>query len=196
MIAGSLGTVLSLVLFEILLQAQYMADSMIMQSTLNSQAREVFDLLMDGGVKAGGSSTVGTDRVPGVHGRNLIDDSVLSRVSGITTTFRIRLGPESDPTIPKIMTSEILPTFTVSCSAPGTPIKTCGTDWTGKTYTVDGFVDYFKFENFASGGLVKTYNVSLTLIDSYRVPRSTNSQRFSQMEYSTSFWTALTLILD
>ncbi|MBF8271227.1 MAG: hypothetical protein HW380_332 [Magnetococcales bacterium] len=178
MIAGSLGTVLSLVLFEMLLQAQHMADAMIMQSTLNGQAREVFDLLMDGGVEP---ST--TNRIPGFHGRAALPTNLKT-----TTSFRLQLWNTGETIA--LRTRETLPQFSITCSAQYTPVKTCGSN--GATHTIDGFINEFTSTSLLS----KTYDIKFSLIDPQMVPRAETDQRFTQSEYSSSFWTVFALNVD
>ncbi len=190
MIAGSLGTVLALVLFQILMQAQHMADVMIMQSTLNSQAREVFELLMDGR---------GNTQLTGYHGRNadpFVGEINLSRQNDARNalTFRLGLGPAGGTAI---RTRETIP-FNVTCSGVGTPVKTCAAN--NQILNVDGYIDEFgskdAFYSNPPDPSYRTSEVTFTIIDPQQIPHSTGDSRFIQSEYSSSYWTVFSLNKD
>ena len=175
MIASSLGLVLTLVLFEIILQSQRMADVMIMQSNLNSQAREVFELLMDGGVEPGTSTPIS-----GYHGRDSVSD--MTRVG-----FLLRLGSTVDK---YIWTRETRPPFDVTCTSDSDPIETCGTNYpTVTTYTVDGYIDAFGSDDTTRTIDNRTSEVTFTIIDPQHVPRDNTASRFIKSEYSANYWT-------
>ncbi|MBF0459898.1 MAG: hypothetical protein HQL87_00730 [Magnetococcales bacterium] len=201
MIAGSLGTVLCLILFQILMQAQHMADVMIMQSTLNSQAREVFELLMDGGVNVQAGVP---NPIPGYHDSssdpfpNLLS-LPLNADAAPTRKFQLRLGLAAPAGVAcvaddaAICTRETLPTFGITCTDQNTPVKACVTNWPAQTtYTVDGYIDIFHSTS-PSAGITNTSEVAFTIIDPQQVPRPGVNPLFTQAEYSASYWTAFSL---
>lgn len=192
MVAGTLSLMLSLVLFEIVAQSQHMADIMIMQSNLNGQARELFEMLGDGGVKTAGNPQTEADRVKGYHSRSsdeeptTMDNSELDRLNDTAdaTTFRLRLGLVAGGQYVK---SREAPSTTITCRAADSPLDTCdGTE----DETVDGYVDTFNVNNTTTRSLhARLPEITFTLIDPPRVPKNTEDDRYIKREYSESYWT-------
>ena len=203
MVAGTLALILSLVLFKVIIQSQQMAEQMLMQSNLNSHAREVFELLGDGGVRTADDANGAdyADQILGYHGRSTDPEDDAPTAVGRTdsagdASFRLRLGPEAGNIL---RTSASQPTFIITCADDDDRLKTCNSDT--DTYTVDGYVDEFYSDNATTRSLLvgaqrRLPELTFTVIDPYRVPRSTTLRRFTQDEYSESFWTVFYLHVD
>ncbi|MBF0382717.1 MAG: prepilin-type N-terminal cleavage/methylation domain-containing protein [Magnetococcales bacterium] len=194
MISGTLALLLGLALFKIVVLSQHMAQLMITQTTINSEARAVFDLLGEGGVIAGGSTSDSDDRIPGYHGRNsdpfIAPDQQLTRmnVDDTVETFRLRLGPDANP----IYTREAL-SKTIECEADDDRVVSC--DAIAESKTIDGYIDAFDSSSDRQVSS-RTVEVTFTIIDPYRVPNDDSQVNFIQNEYSSSFWTIMTHIKD
>lgn len=83
MVAMTLSTILAVVVFQMLMQAQAMAELMIQRVRFNQEARQLFDLAANGGfADFDGDNTINAlypdERIPGLRGGNTLDDTVAS----------------------------------------------------------------------------------------------------------------------
>lgn len=177
MIAGTLTLLLSLTLLKILLLSQHMADIMITQTTLNAEARAVFELLGEGGIKANGDPGLSSDRIPGYHGRRTDPFSTTLTHSN----FQLHLGTLS--------TQAATPAEIINCKGANDRVQSCTASST--TVTLGGAVDTFQsISNVRTlTANPSTTEVQFTIINPYRVPKDTQTPQFTQDEYSSTFWT-------
>jgi hypothetical protein len=185
MIAGTLTLLLSVALFKIILITQHMSQLMITQTTINSEARAVFDLLGEGGIKAGGSNNVSDDRIPGYHGRESDPDTA----SDLTLTdFRLQLVTGAN----SLLTREAL-SKSITCSGNDDRVLSCDAT---ESETIEGYVDAFTTSTSRNVATNRTTEITFTIIDPNRVPGDDQDINYIQNEYSSSFWTVMTHIID
>ena len=182
MVGGTLSMLLGLALFQIVAQSQQMADVMITQVTQNNRAREVFEWLADGGVRAGGVPTTDLDRIAGYHGRNI------DPWGGNLTRQNFRLQLSNGTNL--LTTRAAQPSFTLTCSGNDDRVYSC--DAKDEQRTVDGYIDGFASD--AVNRIVgRTREITWTVVDPHRVPRDGVDPRFIQSEYTDFYWTIFNL---
>lgn len=187
LVASTLFLILSLAIFQIVIHAEYMSASMITQVKQNSQARELFEILADGGVVAGGSPTDATQRIAGYHSYKINPwESELKLINRI-----INLEHPTQPST--IKTSSYPQTFTITCTEAEKPIKHCLNY--GSKEIIDGYIDSIKTSSERSLDS-RTVEVVFTIIDPYKVPLDDREARYIQEEYSEPYWTIFTLNRD
>ncbi|MEO5369652.1 MAG: prepilin-type N-terminal cleavage/methylation domain-containing protein [Magnetococcus sp. DMHC-1] len=190
MMVGSLSLLLMLALFQIVSDAQHMSEIINGRITLNQTAREIFDMLMDGGVRAEGADAVEADRIEGYHGRH--DDPFAIAAPQLTRpAFRLRFARAVPAADADSLFSRSYPALAIGCTAAQSPLSSCiGV----ANLNVDGYID-----NFASNG-IRTVNgnreLTFTVINPPHVPRANGAGRFTAQEYSDTFWTVFTLNVD
>ncbi len=180
LVAGTLTMLLSVALFELFLQAQHMADVMITRVTLTGQAREMFELLADGGL------TTDSERVDGFHGRKEVKESTYDLTNG---RLSLNSGDAS------LQSPEL--SLSLTCEDIDLPILRC--DAADEVLQIDGYFDYEDTNDFINNSRSvssRTPEVSFTLIDAFKVPRANYKTRFIREEYSESFWTVFSLNVD
>ena len=221
MVAGALSLMLSLVLFQVLIEAARMAETMVTRVVLNQAARETFELLAFGGKHDFAGDGVGSgDRIPGYHGRS--DDPVTTGATKhgtgtVTqnTDHRLFLSQATFPAAAAFnlcqfpaTTEPLLSTATVgcvafACSASGavnlsqnSALCEDGSD----TVYVDGFV-----ENFASSDDREfthttpnrdlTREITFVLRDPSRMPLFKETG-YTSDEQRQSYWTVFSMQVD
>lgn len=126
-VAGTVSAFLMLVAYELLLTgAEFQAEA-TSQIRMNQQARASFETLMNGTIVPGGLGTDLSNQVQGVRGQTTIP------VAPMRNDYRLRLsdnGLQHD--------GDQVPTFTIQCTGPATPLPDCIN--AADTETVTGWI--------------------------------------------------------
>lgn len=178
MIAGILFLLCSLALFELLDQTYQMTREAMVRVTLNSEARNLFHTLADGG-------KANTEWVPGYRGHQrdpwnhelTVSDHrwQLQNADGDATLFG-RSYPDA---------------FELDCQGENTPLQSC---LDTESHTIAGYVDKLFPQSVRSVGN-RTAEVSFTVMEPEQVFITMEKKR-PRRDYSETFWTVFTLGTD
>ncbi|MEO5326643.1 MAG: hypothetical protein H7829_00185 [Magnetococcus sp. THC-1_WYH] len=178
MIAGILFLLCSLALFELLDQTYQMTREAMVRVTLNSEARNLFHTLADGG-------KANTEWVPGYHGHQR---DPWSHELTITDDHRWKLqNADGDATL---LGRSYPDAFDLDCQGEDTPLKSCVDT---PDHTIAGYVDKLTTLPSPTRSVGnKTIEVSFTVMEPEQVFITMEKKR-PRRDYSETFWTVFTL---
>jgi hypothetical protein len=178
LVAGTLFLLLSLALIQIMLHGGKITETMITQVVKNNQARELFELLSDGG-----------DLNSGYHGSSYSGGS-----NPITTAVTDLQLTVSGTHSTRVLDSN---KFDITCDAANDRLLSCVSP---VAITVNGYIDDFSTNTadrmVNDGTNDRTTEITFTVIDPYKVPRDGKENSFTQVEYSEKYWTIFTMNVD
>ena len=200
LIASTLALVLTLTTTTILFQALEFADRQRLRPVLNDKAREIFDLLGDGGCcYPNVAPGVRPPRYSGMRDRGNFSPNSASvlRHTGLGNEFRLQLDGGSNGQIASTPVGPETSSFTINCRGIDDPIQGCNAN-TSKTvrgylardprlYTSDGDSDRSIDDN-GRGQENRTIEVEFMLVQPYQANRS----RFRSDEIRESYRTIFT----
>ena len=136
LIASVLALVLMLTTTTILFQALEFADRQRLRPALNDKAREIFELLGDGGCCDEFTNNDRHGRLLGMRDRFSFDRDA-SSLGGVLNEYRLQLDDPIDFKVLTVIGPQISQ-FTIKCRGDDDPVQGCGV--LGNTRTVRGYL--------------------------------------------------------
>lgn len=181
MIAGVLFLMCSLALFQLLDQSYLMAKRAMIRVTLNSEARNIFHTLADGGI----NNTNPANPVPGYHGHNR--DPWTQEL----TINNHRLELRNATNTATLFSRDYPNSFVFNCAIVPPPQSCVNMN----NQTIAGYVDQLAVQPQARSINNRTVEVSFNVMEPEQV-FITMEKTLPQRDYSDSFWTVFTLGVD
>ncbi|MBF0285658.1 MAG: prepilin-type N-terminal cleavage/methylation domain-containing protein [Magnetococcales bacterium] len=197
LVAGVLAMILSMALMQLLMESQKMSEVMITSSTMNREARELFEMMSEGGAKDLNANNAITDneRVMGFHGRSYADH--LGESNGTELRWENqRMALYNGTAV--IRSRETAP-FNVTCAALRDPLPQClGANSPPATNltAISGYVALSPTSSITNAVAANTTDVWFTVFDPMRTPRDGADRNFALSEYKELYWTSFGRLPD
>lgn len=199
LVASSLAVILLTVVTGVLYQSIEFAEKVQTRPLLNAKAREMLDMLGDGGFD--NSDTGNPLEVTGLHGHDA-DPPGTFRVNEALTLTGLAPDPEADndatppATTQGTITSSTVGTTVVRCNAVDDPIPDCTA--AGATVTVDGYLAddpafYVTDRRVRDSDRGATFDRTVEVTISVMHPLRANRTGFTKTDVADSFRTIFTL---